>query len=151
MTTRYTKSQLQTTLMQILLLTEKYWEARGAAQTPARASSVATMATELEALVERMKHMEAATPITLLSDPNNGGAIYQEGYLPEIERVDAELAEQRQRPLEGDELENAVQRLIAKAIEIVLLYPAAYTPARQNRLWSLQYELDQGLAALPET
>ena len=83
-------------------------------------------------------------------DPLDPVLISRRGYLSEDERLAADLAKQSERPLVGDELENAVQKLIAKALEIVMLYPAAVTPARQNRLWTLQYELEQGLAALPE-
>lgn len=151
-TTPVTRSEMEAAFAAYLDLTEKYWQARAAAQSPSRAHAVATMHAEIDAMVTRLQTMQDATPVVSVvsGDPLAPEIIRRKGYLSEDERHAAALAKQRERPLEGDELENAVQKLIAKALEIVMLYPAAVTPARQNRLWTLQYELEQGLAALPE-
>lgn len=150
--TAYTKSEVQSALAQLLDLTEKYWKAHDAAQTPARAHTLETMSNELDALAARLQAMTNATPVmnTISTNPLDPQAIVQTGYLPEMERTAADLATQRQRPLIGDELENAVQKLIAKATELALLHSAPFTPTRQARYSALQYEIEQGLAALPE-
>ncbi|WP_454456372.1 hypothetical protein [Thauera phenylacetica] len=151
-TTPFTRSEMESAFSKYLDLTEQYWQARGAAPTPSRTHVFATMHAEIDAMVARLQAMQNATPVisVLSADPLLPEVISRKGYLSEDDRRAADLAKQTERPLVGDELENAVQKLIAKALEIVMLYPAAVTPARQNRLWTLQYELEQGLAALPE-
>ena len=151
-TSPFTRREMESAFAAYLDLTEKYWQARGGAQTAARAHGVAKMRAEIEAMVARLQTMQDATPVVtaMSGDPLDPVLISRRGYLSEDERLAADLAKQSERPLEGDELENAVNLLVAKAMEIVLIYSTTVTPARQNRLWTLQYELEQGLAALPE-